>query len=144
MEPIYLDRTATTPLHPTVIQAMTENMQTTFGNPSSIHQFGRKAHGLLEEVRQTIAESLQAKPHEIILIVVAQKGITQPSWQLLFSSKEGKHIITTAIEHPAVLRTMEYLETLGFEVTYLPVNENGQISMDRFKSLYAKKRSWFQ
>ena len=61
-----------------------------------------------------------------------------------FSSKEGKHIITTAIEHPAVLRTMEYLETLGFEVTYLPVNENGQISMDQFKSLYAKKRSWFQ
>ncbi|MDV4148682.1 aminotransferase class V-fold PLP-dependent enzyme, partial [Enterococcus faecalis] len=55
MEPIYLDHAATTPLHPTVIQAMTENMQTTFGNPSSIHQFGRKAHGLLEEVRQTIA-----------------------------------------------------------------------------------------
>ena len=51
MEPIYLDHAATTPLHPTVIQAMTENMQTTFGNPSSIHQFGRKAHGLLEEVR---------------------------------------------------------------------------------------------
>ena len=91
---------------------MTENMQTTFGNPSSIHQFGRKAHGLLEEVRQTIAESLQAKPHEIIFNSGGTEGITQPSWQLLFSSKEGKHIITTAIEHPAVLRT-EYLETLG-------------------------------
>ena len=76
MEPIYLDHAATTPLHPTVIQAMTENMQTTFGNPSSIHQFGRKAHGLLEEVRQTIAESLQAKPTKLFLIVVAQKGIT--------------------------------------------------------------------
>ena len=93
MEPIYLDHAATTPLHPTVIQAMTENMQTTFGNPSSIHQFGRKAHGLLEEVRQTIAESLQAKPTKLFLIVVAQKGITQPSWQLLFLVKRKENIL---------------------------------------------------
>ena len=61
MEPIYLDHAATTPLHPTVIQAMTENIET-FGNPSSIHQFGRKAHGLLEEVRQTIAELTSQTP----------------------------------------------------------------------------------
>lgn len=134
MEPIYLDHAATTPLHPTVIQAMTENMQTTFGNPSSIHQFGRKAHGLLEEVRQTIAESLQAKPHEIIFNSGGTEGDNTAILAVAFSrQKEGKHIITTAIEHPAVLRTMEYLETLGFEVTYLPVNENGQISMDQFK-----------
>ena len=134
MEPIYLDHAATTPLHPTVIQAMTENMQTTFGNPSSIHQFGRKAHGLLEEVRQTIAESLQAKPHEIIFNSGGTEGDNTAILAVAFSrQKEGKHIITTAIEHPAVLRTMEYLETLGFEVTYLPVNENGQISMNQFK-----------
>lgn len=105
MEPIYLDHAATTPLHPTVIQAMTENMQTTFGNPSSIHQFGRKAHGLLEEVRQTIAESLQAKPHEIIFNSGGTEGDNTAILAVAFSrQKEGKHIITTAIEHPAVLR----------------------------------------
>lgn len=93
MEPIYLDHAATTPLHPTVIQAMTENMQTTFGNPSSIHQFGRKAHGLLEEVRQTIAESLQAKPHEIIFNSGGTEGDNTAILAVAFLVKRKENIL---------------------------------------------------
>ena len=76
---IYLDHAATTPMHPQAIEAMTAIMQETFGNPSSIHGFGRHAHEKMETARQIIADSLQAKPHEIILIVGEQKGIIQLS-----------------------------------------------------------------
>ena len=72
---------------------MTENMQTTFGNPSSIHQFGRKAHGLLEEVRQTIAESLQAKPHEIIFNSGGTEGDNTAILAVAFSRQRKENIL---------------------------------------------------
>lgn len=126
---IYLDHAATTPMHPKVIEVMTETMTAFFGNPSSIHHYGRSAHARLEEARQTIAESLGANSHEIIFNSGGTEGDNTAILETALQRQaEGKHIITTAIEHPAVLETMRYLETLGFEVTYLPVDEQGQLS----------------
>ncbi|EFF32289.1 cysteine desulfurase family protein [Enterococcus faecium] len=131
---IYLDHAATTPMHPQVIEAMTAIMQDTFGNPSSIHGFGRHAHEELETARQIIADSLQAKPHEIIFNSGGTEGDNTAILETAFSrQKEGRHLITTAIEHPAVLNTMKYLETKGFDVTYLPVDEKGNLSIEEVK-----------
>lgn len=135
MERIYLDHAATTPLHPVVIEKMTQEMHATFGNPSSIHSFGREAHRKIENVRQVIAESLQVAPHEIIFNSGGTEGDNTAILEVAFSKKEqGKHIITTMIEHPAVLKTMEYLSTLGYEITYLPVDRKGRISLEDFQA----------
>ncbi|AKX86296.1 cysteine desulfurase [Enterococcus durans] len=134
MEKIYLDHAATTPMHPQVITEMTMIMQETFGNPSSIHGFGRLAHEKLETARQIIADTLQVNDHEIIFNSGGTEGDNTAILETAFSRKaEGKHLITTAIEHPAVLNAMKYLETKGFEVTYLPVDEKGNISLEDFE-----------
>ncbi|AOF49605.1 cysteine desulfurase family protein [Tetragenococcus halophilus] len=130
----YLDHAATTPMHPAVIDEMSKVMAETFGNPSSIHQYGRNGQAKLENARQVIADSLQVKPHEIIF----NSGGTESDNTALIETalskqKQGKHIITTAVEHPAVLNTAKYLEKIGFEVTYLAVDENGQLSVDEVK-----------
>lgn len=127
----YLDHAATTPMRPEVIEKMGQVMLEIVGNPSSIHQYGRKAHQVLETARQVIADSLNVTTNEITF----NSGGTEGNNTVLIGTalarqKAGKHLITTAIEHPAVLRTMEYLETLGFEVTYLPVNESGQVTVE--------------
>ena len=134
MKEIYLDHAATTPLHPTVISAMTEAMPI-FGNPSSVHGFGRKAHEKLEASRLLIAKSLGVKAHEIIFNSGGTEGDnTAIIGTALARQQEGRHLITTAIEHPAVLESMHYLESLGFEVTYLPVDEKGQLAVETVKN----------
>lgn len=134
MEPIYLDHAATTPTHPVVIDIMASEMANTFGNPSSIHTFGRQAHRRLEDIRQVIAASLEVKSHEIIFNSGGTEGDNTAIIETALSRKnQGRHLITTAIEHPAVLETMKYLEGIGFEVTYLPVNENGELSITDLK-----------
>ncbi len=127
---VYLDHAATTPIHPDVIQVMSETMATIFGNPSSIHHYGRDAHTKLETARQTIAVQLGVKEHEIIF----NSGGTESDNTAIIGTaicqqNRGKHIITTQIEHPAVIQSMHYLETLGFEVTYLPVDQTGQLAV---------------
>lgn len=130
MEPIYLDHAATTPVHPSVIEIMASELANTFGNPSSIHTFGRQAHRKLEDIRQVIAASLGVKTHEIIFNSGGTEGDNTAIIETALSRKEqGMHLITTAIEHPAVLETMKYLESLGFEVTYLPVDKKGNLSV---------------
>lgn len=133
MKEIYLDHAATTPLHPEVIKAMTEAMPI-FGNPSSVHGFGRKAHEKLEASRQLIAKSLGVKAHEIIFNSGGTEGDnTAIIGTALVRQELGRHVITTAIEHPAVLESMHYLEKQGFEVTYLPVDEKGQLAIETLK-----------
>ncbi|MFV0557871.1 MAG: cysteine desulfurase family protein [Enterococcus sp.] len=131
MKEIYLDHAATTPMHQEVIDQMHQVMTSIFGNPSSVHQFGRKAQEHLENARQVIADSLQVSPHEIIF---NSGGTESDNTAILGIAKAqesaGKHLITTAIEHPAVLNTMKYLETQGFEITYLPVDQNGQLAVE--------------
>ncbi|WP_042354958.1 cysteine desulfurase family protein [Bacillus rubiinfantis] len=130
MERIYLDHAATSPMHPRVIEKMVKVMNETFGNPSSIHSFGREARHYLDEARATLAASIGARENEIIVT----SGGTEADNMALFGIAEsykqnGKHIITTQIEHHAVLHTCQQLEKNGYEVTYLPVDETGRISL---------------
>ncbi|MGM0215378.1 cysteine desulfurase family protein [Enterococcus sp. AZ109] len=135
MESIYLDHAATSPMHPDVIATMADIMQNYYGNPSSIHHLGRSASQKLEEAREIIAKSLDVKPHEIIFNSGGTEGDNTAILATAFSrQKQGKHLITTAIEHPAVMNTMAYLEDKGFEVTYLAVNEQGHISLDELQA----------
>ena len=131
MERIYMDHAATTPMHPEVIDVMTEIMRNTYGNPSSIHQFGREARKLIDDARKVLADSIGAQIDEIIFT----SGGTEADNAAIMSSVQamkakGKHIITTEIEHHAVLHTCQALEKEGYEVTYLPVNEEGIITVD--------------
>jgi cysteine desulfurase len=118
-------------MHPRVIGKMMEVMNTNFGNPSSIHSFGREARHYIDLARETLARSIGAKENEIIFT----SGGTEADNMALFGAAEsnqhkGKHIITTQVEHHAVLHACQRLEKMGFEVTYLPVDETGEISLD--------------
>ncbi|MGZ4160934.1 MAG: cysteine desulfurase family protein [Neobacillus sp.] len=139
MERIYLDHAATTPMHPKVIEKMMEIMNSTFGNPSSIHSFGREARHQIDLARETLAKSIGAKETEIIFT----SGGTEADNMALFGVAEsyqdnGKHIITTQVEHHAVLHACKKLEKMGFEVTYLPVDETGRISLAEFQAALRK------
>jgi len=130
MQHIYLDHAATSPMHPDVVESMIPFMTEAFGNPSSIHFFGRKSRHAIDEARQTIAGSINAKPNEIVFT----SGGTEADNLAIIGTAikmqgKGKHIITSAIEHHAVLHTCEHLEKQGFTVTYLPVNEAGLVSV---------------
>ncbi|MEE1133063.1 MAG: cysteine desulfurase family protein [Caryophanon sp.] len=131
MKAIYLDYAATTPMSERVIAAMTEAMQDVFGNASSIHGAGRTARKALDEARATLAQSIGAKPNEILLT----SGGTEADNTAIFGvaearQHEGKHIITTQIEHHAVLHACAQLEKQGYDVTYLPVNEKGVVAVE--------------
>ena len=134
LERIYMDHAATTPMHPSVIERITKTMTDHFGNPSSIHSYGRDARKLVDEARIGIAQSMGAQETEIIFT----SGGTEADNYAIFgvaeaNSEKGNHIITTAIEHHAVLRACQQLEKRGFDVTYLPVDETGVISLEDFK-----------
>ncbi len=128
MERIYLDHAATSPMHPKVIDKMVTIMNATFGNPSSIHSFGREARHYIDLARAALARSIGARETEIIFT----GGGTEADNMALFGVAEsyqtkGRHIITTQVEHHAVLHACKKLEKMGYEVTYLPVDETGRI-----------------
>jgi len=134
METIYLDHAATSPMHPEVIEAMSKAFGQTFGNPSSIHTAGRQARKVLDDARSILARSIGAKDTEIIIT----SGGTEADNTAIFGvanvlQAKGKHIITTQIEHHAVLHACEKLEKEGYDVTYLPVDESGRISIESVK-----------
>ncbi|MBC2078623.1 cysteine desulfurase [Listeria booriae] len=133
MERVYLDHAATSPIHPEVVQAMLASFTNNYGNPSSIHYAGREARKSLDEARATVAQSIKADEREIVFTSGGTEGDNIALIGAALASKErGTHIITTAIEHPAVLETCKYLETQGFTVTYLPVDGDGVISLADF------------
>jgi cysteine desulfurase len=127
---VYLDHAATSPMHPQVIEKMTAVMMEEFGNPSSIHSFGRKARHVLDHARGQIAASIGAGQNEIVFTSGGTEADNMALISIAFAYQaQGKHIITTTIEHHAVLHTCQFLEKDGFEVTYLPVNEEGLVSV---------------
>ncbi len=132
---IYLDHAATTPMHPEVIDAMTEVMKNTYGNASSVYHVGQDAKAMLEEARNSVAKSLNCLPAEVYFTGC---GSEADNWAIkgyaMANRQKGNHIITTKIEHHAVLHPCEYLEKNGFEVTYLPVDETGLVSLDDVKN----------
>lgn len=134
MKKIYLDHAATSPMNEQVIEKMMSHMESTFGNPSSIHSFGREARKELDESRMTIAQAIGAKHSEIVFTSGGTEADNMAILGAAYSKeKNGKHIITTAIEHHAVLHTCGKLEMEGFEVTYLQPNENGLITVEQVK-----------
>jgi len=135
LQRIYLDHAATSPIHPQVISRMVEVMESQFGNPSSIHSYGRETRHILDETREELAKSINAKANNIILT----SGGTEADNLAVIgyaekNSQRGKHIITTQIEHHAILHSCEELEKRGFEVTYLPVDEEGYIGIEDFQA----------
>lgn len=130
MGKIYVDHAATSPIHPKVAEVMLEVMTNTFGNPSSIHSYGREARRIIDESRVILAKSIGAKPTEVIM---TSGGTEADNYAIVGIAEsyqhQGKHIITTQIEHHAVLHTCQQLEKRGFEVTYLSVDKSGKISL---------------
>ena len=130
MERIYLDHAATSPTHPEVVEKMIPYMTETFGNPSSIHFYGRQTRHAVDEARRVCARSIHASPNEIIF---TSGGTEADNLALIGVARanrhKGNHIITTQIEHHAILHTCELLEREGFEVTYLPVDETGRVQV---------------
>jgi cysteine desulfurase len=128
---IYLDHAATTPVDPRVLDAMRPFLEGAFGNPSSLHWWGREAKKALDGARVTVARCLSAKPEEIIFT----SGATEADNLVIFGvtqalESRGKHLITTSIEHAAVANACEVLQSQGWDVTWLPVDAEGFVSVD--------------
>ncbi|WP_203246830.1 cysteine desulfurase family protein [Sporosarcina beigongshangi] len=135
MTTIYLDHAATTPVHPAVSATQHKLLQTIFGNPSSIHSYGREARKWLDNARKTLAQSIHAEPTEIIFTSGGTEADNTAIFGTALAMKDkGNHIITTTIEHHAVLNPCKQLEILGYDVTYLEVDRNGQITVEQVKN----------
>ncbi|MBC8624568.1 MULTISPECIES: cysteine desulfurase family protein [Bacillus] len=134
MERIYLDHAATSPTDPRVVEKMLPYLTENFGNPSSIHSFGRESRKWLDGTRELIAREIGAHPNEIVF---TSGGTEADNMAILGTAlareQQGRHIITTKIEHHAVLHTCNRLEEMGFDVTYLDVDESGRISAEQVK-----------
>lgn len=131
---IYLDNSATTKAYPEVAELVADIMLHDYGNASSMHQKGVDAEKYLKYSKSVIAGIMKVKEKEIYF---TSGGTESDNWALMGAAfanqRSGKHLITTQIEHPAVLRTMDHLKELGFEVTYLSVDEYGHISLEELK-----------
>lgn len=132
MRKVYLDNAATTALSPRVLEQMMPYLTTIYGNPSSPHSFGQEARKGVEHARDQVAKALNALPEEIIFTGCG----TESDNTVLFGvaeryAKKGNHIITTNVEHHAILHTCEALEKRGVKVTYLPVDENGMVTAEQ-------------
>jgi len=136
---IYLDHSATTPLDRSVFEEMKPYFSSKFGNASSLHSFGREASEAVEEAREKVANVLKCKPSEVFF---TSGGTEADNWALkgiaLANRKMGKHIITSSIEHHAVLHTAQYLEKNGCEVTYLPVDKYGFVKPEDVENAIRK------
>lgn len=135
MRQIYLDNASTTPVRPEVLEAMLPYFSEEFGNPSSIYPLGQRAADAVAESRETLASALGAKPSEVYF---TSGGSEADNWAIKgfarANASRGRHIVTSAIEHHAVLHACQALEREGFEVTYLPVDPEGLVSPDELKA----------
>ena len=131
----YLDNAATTPVSPEAAQAACNAMTTDFGNPSTQYPLGKAAKKALDGHRKAVADALGCKPAEVVF---TSCGTESDNWALRLGAqknrRKGRHIITTAFEHSAILQTCHEMEAEGWEVTYLMPNRQGQISLDDLKA----------
>ncbi|API89172.1 aminotransferase V [Marinilactibacillus sp. 15R] len=131
---IYLDNSATTKIDSSVLDTFNKVNSMYFGNPSSLHELGETTTGLLTQSRNLIAETIDVKPEEIFFTSGGTEG---DNWVVKGTAIEkisfGKHLITSEIEHPAVLESVKQLENMGWEVTYLPVDSRGIISVEKLR-----------
>jgi cysteine desulfurase len=140
MRRIYLDYAATTPTHPEVVKAMLPYFTEAFGNPSSVYTCGQEAKGAIEEARTNVANFIGAKDEEIVFTSGGTEADNFALKGVAYANKsKGNHIITTTIEHHAVLETCHFLETTGFRVTFLPVDEYGMVDPDEVRRAITNK-----
>ena len=129
---IYLDNAATTKTRPEVVEAMLPYFSELYGNPSSVYEFASQNKKALDEARLTLANSIGAESAEVYF---TGGGTESDNWALIATAEayegKGKHIITSKIEHHAILHTCEYLQKRGYEITYIDVDENGIIKLDQ-------------
>lgn len=137
---IYFDNSATTAVYPAVLETYDKVTKDIWGNPSSLHKMGDRSHQLLEASRKQIASLLNVKPHEIFF---TSSGSESDNWAIkgtaLAKKEFGNHIITSSVEHAAVSNSVRALEDLGFRVTVLPVDKNGQVDPDDLKAALDKE-----
>ena len=124
MRRVYLDNNATTPVLPEVFEAMKPFYLEEFGNASSIHHYGQRARSAVEKARGSVASLLNARPAEIVFTSGGTEGDNAAIFGLV---SKGDHIITSTIEHSAVMNTCKRLEQMGCEVTFVPVNARGEV-----------------
>jgi len=140
MRRIYLDHAATTPTRPEVVEAMLPFFTNAFGNPSSIYSYGQEVKGAVEEARTKVAELIGARSEEIVF---TSGGTEADNYALkggaYSNERKGNHIITTSIEHHAVLAVCKFLERRGFRITYLPVDKYGLVAPDDVKKAITDK-----
>jgi cysteine desulfurase len=135
LEEIYLDNAATTRVSDEVYAELMDKYKNVYGNASTLYGLGRQSKEVMEHAREVIAKSINADPEEIVFTSGGSESDNTAVMQTAFARQSlGKHIITTAIEHEAILRPMQALEKLGFRITYLPVDQYGNISLDDFKA----------
>ncbi|MGB9792754.1 MAG: cysteine desulfurase NifS [Thermacetogeniaceae bacterium] len=136
---VYLDHTATTPIHPEVLASMHHALESVFGNPSSLHAFGREAREHLEDARKKVAELIGALPEEIVFTSGGTEADNLAVLGVAYAYKsQGNHIITSSIEHHAVLDACKALSRDGFDVTYLPVDQYGVVDPDDLRRALRK------
>ncbi len=137
---VYLDHAATTYTKPEVLEEMLPYFTEIYGNPSSIHSFGREARKAMDFARERTAKAIHAQPSEIFF---TGGGSEADNWAIkgvaLGHKKKGNHIITTSVEHHAVSHTCEYLEEMGFSVTYLPVDSDGLVTPEQVREAITDK-----
>ena len=133
---IYLDNAASTAVHPEVVKEMIPYFDTQYGNPSSIHQFGRKAKNAIQKARKQVAALIGAEPDEILFTSggtesnnIILYGISNIPLRTRSTKKDRNHIITSSIEHEAILQPCKNLEEIGCKITYLPVDESGMVDL---------------
>ena len=140
MRRIYLDYAATTPTHPEVVKAMLPYFTDVFGNPSSIYSYGQEAKGAIEEARVKVADLIGARGEEIVFTSGGTEADNFALKGVAFANEtKGNHIITSSIEHHAVIETCKFLERRGFRVTYLPVDEYGLVDAGDVKKAITDK-----
>lgn len=134
MRRVYMDHNATTPVHPEVLEAMMPFFKDQFGNASSIHWAGREVKKYVDEAREKVSALLNASPEEVIFTGCGTESDNMAIKGVAFALQEkGRHIITTQVEHHAVLHTCQFLQKMGYEVTYLPVDCDGLIDLEELR-----------
>ncbi|MFH2034334.1 MAG: cysteine desulfurase NifS [Candidatus Margulisiibacteriota bacterium] len=140
MRKVYLDNAATTPTHPKVAEAMQPYYSKIFGNPSSFHSFGQEAKKAVEDAREKLAALLGSQPEEIVFTSGGTESDNTALEGVAYAlEKKGDHIITSAIEHHAVIETCEFLKMRGFKVTCLPVNQEGLVNPEAVRQAITDK-----
>lgn len=140
MKRIYMDNNATTPVRPEVLEAMLPFYREHFGNPSSVHWAGQAVSGAVEKARDQVAKLINCAPAEIVFISCGSEGDNMALKGTVDALRDkGDHIITTTVEHPAVLETCKALEKQGIRVTYLPVDHNGMLNLSELEAAITDK-----